>query len=89
MATAAQEYRLQWARFDNATGQAGPPIGTTVPKGLAFQAPTSLIAGAPDFLQVTVAAIHPEFPAWAVPVTAHFRRTGQDWALVGLARLPE
>jgi hypothetical protein len=89
VATAAQEYRLQWARFDNATGQAGPPIGATLAVGQAGQVPAPLIADAPDFLQVGIAAIHPEHPAWAVPITAHFRRTGQEWSLVGLSRLPE
>ena len=44
-----------------------------------------------QFVQVSVAAIHPKFPTWATPVTVHFRRgaEGQPWTLVGLVRLPD
>jgi hypothetical protein len=30
---------------------------------------------------------HPEFPAWASPVTLYFRRTQEGWQTVGLDRV--
>ena len=91
VATPAKAYRVQWARFDNATGTVGDlsePVALNDPRA---QAPAGLISSerAPEFLEVRVAAVHPEFPSWAAPVTAHFRRAGQTWTLVGLARMPE
>ena len=91
VATAPRSYRVQWARFDNATGAAtdeGPEM--TVEKGVAA-APAGLMSGAaaPEFIEVRVAALHDQFPSWAVPVTVHFRRTPDGWKLVGVQRLPE
>jgi hypothetical protein len=91
VATPAQEYRVQWARFDNATGAASDLTEPAVLNERRAQAPAAMIAGAraPEFLEVRVSSVHPAFPAWAAPVTAHFRRAGQAWTLVGLTRMPE
>ena len=93
VATAADAYRVQWAAFDNTTGIAtgvGAPVTVSEPRG---EAPAALLAPGPteQFVQVSIAAIHPKFPTWATPVTVHFRRGagGQPWKLVGLVRLPD
>ena len=55
-----------------------------------MRAPEAVLAlPAGEFLQVRVAAVHPEFPSWATPVTVHFRRLANGWQLVGVARLTE
>lgn len=90
-ATPASEYRISWARFDNATGEA-TRAGTDVTTAQArAQMPPELAAGGNslEFVQIQVAAIHPGFPAWATPVTVHFRRAADGWKLVGLTRLPD
>jgi hypothetical protein len=91
IASPAQAYIVRWARFDNAVGTAtalGDAIETTAPR---IAAPASAIASARpgDFLEVTVAARHADYPAWATPVTVHFRRASDQWELVGLMRLPK
>jgi hypothetical protein len=91
VATAADNYRVEWARFDNAANQAtrvGDEMQTTAARA---QAPQELVSGAarPEYVQVRVAAIHPKFPTWSTPVTVHFRRDGSGWKLVGVTRLPE
>jgi hypothetical protein len=85
VASPVERYHVRWSRFDNATGSAtGTVDGTaTVPR---LTAPSQVLAGA-QFVQVDIAAQHPQFPAWSAPVTAHFRREGAGWALVGLVRL--
>jgi hypothetical protein len=90
VATDAREYRLQWSRYDNTTGAAtavGAPFTTTTP---AAQAPAELLSGAREgaYIQLEISAHHAQFPAWAAPVTVHFRRTASGWDLVGMTRLP-
>jgi hypothetical protein len=80
----ASEYRVQWARFDNATSEARPfdaPVSTSV-------ASTPLPAALRDaeFVQVEVGAVQPEYPAWSTPVRVQFRRMADGWKLVGVAR---
>jgi hypothetical protein len=84
VATAAGSYQLKWSRFDNATGSAGPIIEATSLEPRAT-APAELLAS--QFIQVQIAALHQQHPAWSTPVTVHFRRTGDGWALVGVTRL--
>jgi hypothetical protein len=91
VATPATGYRLQWARFDNAIGVAtdvDEEMSVSEPRAQGPRALTSP-GTAPEYVQVRVAAVHPKFPAWATPVTVHFRRVERGWSLVGLARLPE
>jgi hypothetical protein len=88
VATPAEGYRLEWLRFDNVTGEAAL-VSETTAGGVPAQAPPELAGpGGPAFIEVRIAADHPDHPAWAVPVTAHFRRTAGGWELVGLERLP-
>jgi hypothetical protein len=51
--------------------------------------PAAYVAAPPEFPQVQVSAIHSRFPAWATPVTLHFRRAAGGWSLVGLKRMPD
>ena len=90
VATPAEAYSVQWARFDNATG-AATAVGTASPAAaMTAAAPAGLVDGARDgdYIQVAIGARHAEHPSWATPVTAHFRRAAGRWTLVGLRRLP-
>jgi hypothetical protein len=83
-AHAASEYRVQWARFDNATGEARPldaPVSTSV-----TSTPLPAALRDAEFVQVEIGAVQPEYPAWSTPVHAQFRRMGDGWKLVGVAR---
>ena len=88
VATPATGYRIEWRRFDNATGESTPAgeVATTDPSATA---PSELLAASgPAYLEVRVAAEHSGHPAWAAPVVIHFRRTSGGWELVGARRLP-
>jgi hypothetical protein len=91
VAAAATSYTVQWAGFDNTTGVSTGGSSEAVVTEPRAQAPAALLSKetAPEFIQVRVAASHPRFPAWTVPVTLHFRRTERGWKLVGLVRLPD
>lgn len=89
VATPPASYLVRWAHFDNATDQASSlggteATGTTVPVSAARIGEP----GTPEFLQVEIAAVHPDHAKWATPVVAHFRRDGLSWSLVGLSRQP-
>jgi hypothetical protein len=90
VASHARSYRVQWARFDNLTGIATDVESEITISERRAQAPGKLIVpgDGPEFIQVRVAAVHPSLSSWATPVTAHFRRVGREWTLVGLVRLP-
>jgi hypothetical protein len=89
VATPADQYRVQWARFDNATGVSTDLTETVLRQPRAPLPAQFQGAGAPEFVEARVAAVHPNFPSWNRPVTVHFRRTGSGWKLVGLTRLPD
>ncbi len=81
-------YRVSWANFDNATGNA-TPLGTPVTAtGLDAQAPVPLPTTADAIVRVEVAAVGGADPSWLVPVSAYFKRSNNAWQLVGLDRLP-
>jgi hypothetical protein len=84
---------VEWATFDNATGIATDVGGSVTVSEPRAEAPAALLAPGTteQFVQVSVAAIHPKFPTWATPVTVHFKRgpEGQAWTLAGLVRLPD
>jgi hypothetical protein len=90
LATAADSYRVEWARFDNATG-AATAVEEMAVRDRSAKAPAALTMSqnAPQFIQVRIAGVHPQFPSWATPVTIHFRRAGPGWNLVGVTRLPQ
>ena len=90
-----QSYRLEWSRFDNATGTATPEMVSGVVGGVAgrtetgvtsprFEVPQILRDAA--FVRVSVSTTHPDYPAWSNPVTFTFRRNGSQWETVGLDR---
>jgi hypothetical protein len=78
------EYRMRWARFDNATGSASGAIEVTT-RGTRVAVPPQLLADA-EFVQVDVVSQHPDFRAWTTPVRVHFRRGSAGWTLVGVVR---
>jgi hypothetical protein len=86
----AQGYTVQWSRFDNATGTATRVGDRTEATALTSVAPAALVASARpgDYVEVSVAARHPEHAAWTEPVTVHFRRGADRWDLVGVRRAP-
>jgi len=86
----AQGYILQWSRFDNATGAATKVGDPTETVEMSSAAPAALVADARagDYVEVAVAARHPEHAAWTTPVTVHFRRGADRWDLVGVRRVP-
>lgn len=88
VATPAEHYAIEWMQFDNASGateRVGSEQTVTVPRA---QAPASLVGGTREFIAVRIRGHHPEQPAWAQPVTLHFRRVDRAWKLVGLERMP-
>ena len=88
LTTAADRYRIEWGRFDNATGVVTDTLAAVVSER-RLQLPAAYVARPPEYLQVRVSAVHPQFPAWATPVTLHFRRTDRGWTIVGLDRMPD
>lgn len=89
LTTPAQHYRIQWARFDNATG-----ISSEIDESIVREPRVALpaafqSASAPEFLEARVSASHPDFPTWGRPVIVHFRKSGGGWTLVGLTRMPD
>ena len=88
VATDARSYRVQWARFDNATSQAEDVGNEMAVNEKRAQAPSGFLSqgSAPEFVQVRLAAVHAQFPSWATPVTVYFQRQQRGWRLVGLDR---
>lgn len=84
-ATPAASYTVQWLRFDNTADRESPEGDPHVGAVLEAQAPASLLEGS-AFVGVRITAQHAQHVAWSRPVTAHFRRTGSEWVLVGLER---
>jgi hypothetical protein len=87
VAAAPASYVVEWARFDNATGQSTPIGERAVVTALRAAAPARLPAEAGSYVTVQIAATGGPRP-WAVPVHAYFRRTAGSWTLVGLDRVP-
>lgn len=84
VSTPATEYRVRWARFDNATGSSTEARETTA-TGTRLSAPPDVLGGA-TFVQADISSHHPQFTAWATPTTVHFRREQGGWKLVGVTR---
>jgi hypothetical protein len=80
-------YVVEWARFDNASGES-TPLGSRVTATAArAAAPARLPGETGAYVKVQIAATDGPAP-WATPVHAYFRRSGDAWTLVGLERLP-
>jgi hypothetical protein len=81
----ARQYRVAWQAFDNATGQLrGQPTTseTTEPRA---SAPSTLLQDA-DYVSASIETHHDQFAHWTRPVRFTFRRTADEWQLVGLER---
>jgi len=89
VAPSASEYRVTWARFDNATHAATPVGGEVVSREMRVRLPDALTSMPPGgIIEVGIAATHADHPSWALAVTTHFRRTAAGWELVGVERGP-
>lgn len=85
VAHAPDGYRVQWSRFDNATG-GSEPIAETVGTAAAVSSPP-LPAESGSFVLAEIRAADAEPVSWTRPVKAFFRRMpGGSWKLVGLER---
>ena len=80
-------YDIQWARFDNNTGQTTADLGTSAAAATRSQAPMPLPSEPGSYIKVEIRAVQPANPSWGAPVAAYFRRDG-GWKLVGLERMP-
>ena len=82
----AAAYRIQWARFDNASGETsavGGEVSVTAPGASLPQELTDA-----PYVRAIVTSHHPQRPDWAHPVHVHFRKEAGAWSLVGLERFP-
>ena len=84
-ASPAEEYRIQWARYDNATGEAHAVGEELVAKETTAVVPRDL-RGA-DYIRAIVTSHHPEHPEWLHPVHVFFRKSHTGWQTVGLERM--
>jgi hypothetical protein len=85
-ATPADGYSLRWFQFDNAAGVRQDVGGVSNIPGLTAEAPRELFNAAIEYAGVTITGSHPGHPAWGRPATFYFRRTGTNWATVGIER---
>ena len=84
-ATPAEEYRIRWARFDNATGKADNVGEEIVAKEAAAAVPRELIDA--PYIRAIVTSHHPQQPNWVHQVHVFFRKQGDGWKTVGLERM--
>jgi hypothetical protein len=89
VADGPREYRIGWARFDNASNTATPFGPSATVTATVAVAPADLTAGDNQFIRAEVEAIHDRFPAWQRPVRITFRREDGAWRTVGVERMPE
>jgi hypothetical protein len=80
-------YQIQWARFDNRTGQATAVGTSSAAADGRSRAPAALPSEPGAYVKLEIRAVQPPNPSWGNPVTVYFRRTG-GWKLVGLERSP-
>ena len=80
-------YELTWFRFDNGTGRR-TYVGGDVRTRPEAAMPPALSRGG-DYVGVDVRTVHPDHPAWRVPVRIYFRRSADGWTPVGVDRRPD
>ena len=83
-AAPADSYRIVWARFDNATGEASA-AGEMSVTGTRAAMPGALMAA--DYVRAVVTSHHPQRPDWLHPVHVFFRKEPGGWKTVGLERI--
>jgi hypothetical protein len=88
VAEAPTKYTTTWSWFDNATGGTRP-IGSSESATTRVAAPAQWSPGGGEFVQIDIACTSAAHPSWQQPIQTHFRRTGGEWKLVGLERLPQ
>ena len=88
VARAPREYRAAWFAFDNLT-QASTPLATTTSRTTTMEAPEGLPEAEGRYLRIALSAAGADYPGWDISLDAYFLRTGGQWRLVGLERLPE
>jgi hypothetical protein len=81
-------YRLEWFRFDNATGTKTALDAVTTAPDLRSTAPTSIPAAAGEFVLVRISCVGGR-ASWEQPVDVYFRRAAAGWSLVGIERMAE
>jgi hypothetical protein len=84
-ATPAEQYSLQWFRFDNASDTAtnvGPAVVVTEPRATA---PPGLLADA-SYVGIDMTARHAQHPGWSRPARFYFRKSATGWEPVGIER---
>ena len=81
------EYRAEWFRFDNATGQSDR-IGQSVGRTSRLAAPAALPRANGAFVMVELSSVNAAHPSWDMPVKAFFRHEAGQWRLVGFERMP-
>jgi hypothetical protein len=88
--TSVARYRIQWARFDNTSGESTPVGDVQEVDAPRATAPSTLLSNARvgEFVELRVSAHAADRPSWATPVTVHFRREAAGWKLVGVERAP-
>jgi hypothetical protein len=84
-ASPAEEYRVRWARFDNATGNAEAVGDEVVTKEPVATVPRALADA--RYIRAIVTSHHGEQPNWVHPVHVFFRRANGGWETVGLERI--
>ena len=84
-ASPAEEYRVRWARYDNATGDAEAVGDEVVAKEPVATVPPALRDA--RYIRAIVTSHHREQPNWLHPVHVFFRRENGGWQTVGLERI--
>jgi hypothetical protein len=80
-------YGVRWFHFDNADGTM-TAVGTVVTaERTCVPLPGDLRSGT-EFIAADISAVDPQHLAWQQPVRVFFRRSGENWNLVGVERLP-
>jgi hypothetical protein len=81
------EYRVQWALFDNASG-AVTPIGPLQRASLPQFAMPAEVPAASAYVAANISAADPAHPAWATPARVIFRHLPDgSWQTAALVRL--
>lgn len=84
-ASPAEHYRIAWARFDNATGNAQSAGDAVTVQETRAVVPPELMNE--TYIRAIVTSHHPQQPNWVHPVHVFFRKHNDRWQAVGLERL--
>ena len=88
VAAAPGGYRARWFTFDNTTRDTHV-IAETVALVPRIPAPSGIPTVSQSILKIEVSATDAPHPSWQVPIDLYFRRSGREWRLIGLERLPD